>query len=141
MDQQYHTYEELMDALKQNYLQQKSLLSQLKKFEQNMKPEQMPKTCELKNFNTEYDVPIPLRKLLELTEERLPISTVTRLLYEYVKKHKLCDIKSSGVIIPNSKMRSAFNMKKNDIVTYFNIQIWIKNLYDKYYPNNLANKI
>lgn len=123
---EYNTYEEIMEALTENYLEQKRLINMLKRFEIPNRP--IPRSSEPANFDTAFNVPIALKNLLEIDKESLPVSTVTNLVYQYIKDHKLCDVKTSKIKI-DCCLKSALGLSDTDELTFFNLQLWIKKLY------------
>lgn len=47
----------------------------------------------------------------------------------YIKNHGLQDAKNKRIIRPDSKLQSLLKTKKNDEVTYFNLQTYMKRHY------------
>ena len=82
------------------------------------------------SFNKITTVPKPLSKLLDLEkDEKLSRSNVTIKLYAYMKENDLFD-ESKKHITPNSALRKALNMSKDDSLTVYNIQLRMSNVYD-----------
>jgi chromatin remodeling complex protein RSC6 len=57
---------------------------------------------------------------------RLARTDVSRLINRYISVNKLQDPKNGRIINPDSKLRSLLNVGKNDEVTYFNLQKYMK---------------
>jgi len=51
---------------------------------------------------------------------------VTRHINQYVKTHKLFKQDNKRVILPNAALKKLLGCKDTDIVTYFNLQRWLK---------------
>ena len=131
--------EEIRQALKKNFIQQKKLTNDLKNLLILHKKEikLLSKSNNNKNsgrhsgFNKPEPVPSSLRKLLSIDENILPRSTVTRLMYKYFTDNNMCSSKTKREIIPNNTIKKIFGMKKDDIITFYNLQTWLKKVYDE----------
>ena len=51
---------------------------------------------------------------------------VTRHINQYVKANKLFKLENKRVILPNAALKKLLGCKDTDIVTYFNLQRWLK---------------
>jgi len=54
------------------------------------------------------------------------ITDVTRHINQYVKANKLFKLENKRVILPNAALKKLLGCKDTDIVTYFNLQRWLK---------------
>ena len=137
--------ESIKQALRENYSQQKKLMNDLKelltlhKKEIKLVSKSGNRSNSGKNsgFNKPEIVPISLRKLLKIQEEMLPRSKVTAIMYQYFTDNKMYNTKTKKEIIPNSKIRTIFGMNQDDVVNFYNLQTWLKKVYDE---NSSANK-
>jgi chromatin remodeling complex protein RSC6 len=51
---------------------------------------------------------------------------VTRHINQYVKTHNLCKPENKKVILPNAALKKLLGCKDTDVVSYFNLQRWLK---------------
>jgi len=131
---------EIREKLRKNYLEQKKLMNDLRELSNLHKKELklLSKNGPRKNiskftgFNKPQPVPESLRTLLKLNEnDQLPRSKVTSLLYKYFTDNKMYNKNTKKEILPNDKIRKIFGMKKNDTITFYNLQTWLRKLYDE----------
>jgi len=135
----------IREALKENYLQQKKLMNDLKELMSLHKRELKlsSKSGNRSNcgkhtgFNKPEPVPQVLRDLLGIEEDELPRSKVTRLLYQYFTDNGMYNSKTKKEIIPNNKIKKIFKMNDNDIINFYNLQTWLKKVYINEVTDNL----
>jgi len=125
----------LIQALQENYAQQKRLMCELKDLKTLHKREikqarndstSSKNSGKHSGFNKPQPVPEKLRTLLEIDETDLPRSTVTSLMYQYFRSNDMCDKKD---ITPSKEIRKIFDMQDDDVMNFFNFQTWLKKLY------------
>lgn len=125
----------LIQALQENYAQQKRLMCELKDLKTLHKREikqarndstSSKNSGKHSGFNKPQPVPEKLRMLLEIDETDLPRSTVTSLMYQYFRSNDMCDKKD---ITPSKEIRKIFDMQDDDVMNFFNFQTWLKKLY------------
>lgn len=141
--------EEIRQALKKNFIQQKKLTNDLKNLLVLHKKEikLLSKTNNIKNsgrhsgFNKPEPIPPSLRNLLKIDENILPRSKVTRLMYKYFTDNNMCSIKTKRDIIPNNEIKRIFGMKRDDVINFYNLQTWLKKVYDENDINNTKLEI
>ena len=56
---------------------------------------------------------------------------VTREINAYINKHSLKDVKNGRIIHPDAKLRKLLRIKKDDQLTYFNLQRYMKHHFPK----------
>lgn len=128
--------DQILDALRDNYTQQKKLMADLKDLKKVHKKEiklanktdRRVNSGKCSGFNKPSPVPEPLRKLLDLDNTPISRSAVTKLLYQYFTDNKM---KNKRDIIPNSKVRRVFGMKETDKMDFYNLQKWVKKVYQE----------
>lgn len=133
--------EKIREALRENYLQQKKLMNDLRELLVLYKNEvKLSNNCNRRSgsgqhsgFNKLQPVPPELKKLLKIREDILPRSKVTSLLYQYFTDNKMYNDKKD--IIPNQKIKKIFGMKDDDTMNFYNLQIWLRKVYNEN-PNN-----
>lgn len=131
--------DEIREALRENYAQQKKLMNDMKELMILHKKEikMSAKTGNRSNsgkhtgFNKPEPVPASLKKLLKIKEEMLPRSKITRLMYQYFTDNKMYNSKTKKEIIPNEKIKEIFDMDDNDVINFYNLQTWLKKVYNK----------
>jgi chromatin remodeling complex protein RSC6 len=128
-------YENLLNRLRENYIEQKKLLNDLKELHVLHKKElklASKNKNKLKNNGICKPQPVPqsLKDLLDIEEDSLSRVEVTKLLYKYIEKNKMCEKSNRRNIIPNKKFIKIFQMNNDDTMTFYNIQSWIKKIYD-----------
>jgi hypothetical protein len=140
-----HKMEEIRQALKENYAQQRKLMNDMKDLMTLHKKEikMVLKSGNRANnprkhtgFNKPEAVPESLRTLLKIKEKALPRSKVTGLMYQYFEDHKMFNSKTKKEIIPNEDIMDLFGMGDNDVLNFYNLQTWLK----KVYSENARNK-
>jgi len=131
--------EEMMQTLRNNYAQQKKLSKDLKELISMHKKEikltkksgNRSNSGKHSGFNKPEPVPPPLKKLLKIEDDMLPRSKMTPLMYQYFKDNKMYNTKTKREIIPNEKIKKTFGMKDGDVINFFNLQTWLKKIYDE----------
>ena len=132
--------EKIRTDLKENYIQQKKLMNELKellsihKKDIKLISKNGNRTNCGKNsgFNKPEAIPPSLKKLLKINEDMLPRSKVTRLMYQYFTDNKMYSTKTKKEIIPNSKIKEIFGMKDGgEPIHFYNLQTWLKKVYDE----------
>ena len=136
--------EEIRDALKENYIQQKKLMNDLKELTTLHKKEikltirsgNRSNSGKHTGFNKPEPIPPPLKKLLKVEQDMLPRSQITKLMYQYFTDNKMYNRKTKKEIIPNEKIRQIFGMEEDDVINFYNLQTWLK----KVYKENLVDE-
>ena len=136
--------EKIRTDLKENYVQQKKLMNELKellsihKKDIKLISKNGNRTNCGKNsgFNKPEPIPSTLKKLLKINDDMLPRSKVTALMYQYFTDNKMYNTKTKKEIMPNSKIREIFGMKDDDVITFYNLQTWLKKVYNENVNNN-----
>lgn len=64
---------------------------------------------------------------------------VIKLVNKYIKEHQLQDQANKKVIVPDAKLQSLLQSSKNDEITYFNLQTYMKPHYAN--PNKTASVV
>jgi hypothetical protein len=119
------------EKLKQNYIEQKELLSSLNKsLEQNCELKKDKKIVLPNGFNELENVPESIRTLLKLENKCYTRQEVINLLYEYFVKNDMIDKRSKMKINPNDTVRNVFRMTKEDKINFYNLQKWLGDLYE-----------
>lgn len=119
-------FEELSSALHENYSEQRRLMAEVNDLlmvggNGNRK--------KYVGFNKYEIVPTSLRKLLKNEEEKLPRSKVLNLLYQYFRENNMYHPNSKNEIIANRRIRKIFGMNDEDILTFYNLQRWLRKVY------------
>ena len=82
-------------------------------------------------FNDPIPVPEKIIKLLGLdNDSELSFAALSKLIFEYITENKLYN-KKEGVIKHNIALRKALDINKDDTLTLFNLQSYIRKAYDK----------
>lgn len=139
-------YEDILDKLRDNYLEQKRLMQEIRELRNLHQTEVRlaSKTGKRSNsgkhtgFNKPEPIPECLKNLLDIKEELLPRSTVTKIIYQYFKDNKMCNFASKKQIVPNKKIKKIFGMKEGDVMDFYNLQTWLKKVYKE---NNNGNHV
>lgn len=117
---------EIRQELHKNQLEQRRLIALLEQNLGEMAHHNEPKACKQILFNDEEDVPLALRDLLSLPDEKMTRAAVTRHFYEYLKDNNLIDKKKRRILL-DEEMKEMFG--KVDL-TFYNIQQHLNTLYD-----------
>lgn len=128
----------ILNELKEIYSKEKSLMNEFRELTKVHKKEirlssrssSRSNSGKHTGFNKPEPIPPSLKKLLKIKEDLLPRSKITSLMYRYFTDNKMYDKKSKQQIIPNDKIRKIFKMKENDTITFFNLQTWLKKVYN-----------
>lgn len=134
--------------LRENYKQQKKLMEELhqlrtlhkKEIKKSSKSLSRSNTGKNAGFNKPLPVPSNLKKLLDIKEDVMSRSQVTRLMYEYFRKNNMYNTNTKKEIIPNDKIKKIFGMQKGDEITFYNLQTWLKKVYNES-ANNIKEKV
>lgn len=141
--------EEIRQELKDNYLQQKKLMNDFKEL-MTLHKKEVKLTAKSGNrsnsgkntgFNKPEPIPMPLKKILKIKEDMLPRSKITALMYQYFTDNKMYNKKTKKEIIPNQKIREIFGMEDNDVINFYNLQTWLKKVYNENSTNNAVLNI
>lgn len=126
---------EIREALQRNYQEQRQLDKKLKELltlhNKDMRHLKKGNSNSGKHsgFNKPEAVPECLVELLEIEEEFLPRSQVTKLLYQYFKENNMYNEDNKRIIVPNRAIRKIFGMSRDDELNFYNLQTWLKKLY------------
>jgi hypothetical protein len=131
--------DEIRQALKENYAQQKKLMNDLrelmtihkKEIKLISKSKNRGGSGGQKGFNKPEPVPLSLKKLLKIKEDMLPRSKVTQLMYKYFTDNKMYNTKTKKEIIPNDRIKTIFCMEDGDVINFYNLQTWLKKVYQE----------
>lgn len=128
--------DKLRKELHENYIEQKQLMDQIQQLLtshkislSSNKSKIVPKIYKFNDFNKLEKIPPSLRKLLKIENETMTKMDITKLLYEYFKENKMYDKKTKTKIIPNNQIKKIFNIKNNEEINFYNLQMWINKLY------------
>lgn len=138
-------FEQIQEALCENYCQQKFLMNELKELMALHKKEiKLSSKCinrsestKKSSFNKLEPIPLSLKNLLQIDDDHMTRSQITKLIYQYFTHNKMYNETNKKEIIPNNKIRKIFGMSKDDVLNFYNFQTWLKKVYDDYYDNNL----
>lgn len=124
--------EEIKNALRENYLEQKRLSNELNQLLKTYHKEvKLEENDQCPSINKPERIPECLRQLLGIEEKILPRFEVTRLIYRYFKDHQMYDPKREPEIIANDQIKKIFGMKKGDVISLYNLQSWLRKIYEK----------
>lgn len=136
----------IRESLRENYAQQKKLMNDLKELLSLHKKD--IKTVSKSNsfvnsgkhsgFNKPEPVPESLKNLLKIEEDSMPRSKVTALLYKYFTDNNMYNTKTKKEIIPNKKIKKIFGMQDEDTITFYNLQSWLKKVYNQSISNETS---
>lgn len=130
---------ELREELRENYIQQKKIMNDIKDLA-NLHKKDLRLAVKSGNrlnsgkhsgFNKPQTVPQSIKNLLKIEDDVLSRSKVTELMYKYFTDNKMYNSKTKREIIPNSKIKKLFGMKEGDIITFYNMQTWLKKVYNE----------
>lgn len=138
-------FDKIITALKENYIEQKKLMNDMrelksihkKEIKLSIKSGNRSNSGKHTGFNKPEPVPSSLKKLLKIDEDLLPRSKITSLLYKYFTDNKMYNAKTKKQIVPNDKIKKIFGMKKEDTITFFNLQTWLKKVYNENSPDKI----
>ncbi|XWV26524.1 SWIB/MDM2 domain-containing protein [Tupanvirus soda lake] len=141
--------EDIREALKENYAQQKKLMNDLKELMTIHKKElklsaksgNRSNSGKHTGFNKPEPVPPSLKNLLKIEEDMLPRSKITRLMYQYFTDNKMYNRKTKKEIIPNKKIKEIFGMNDSDVINFYNLQTWLKKVYNENYTTDHVLRI
>lgn len=105
-------------------------------------------------FGESTIVPEELKNLLEINENMLPRTKLTKKVYEYIENNKLKSPNNKRILRVDDKLASALKLTKEQIqkintsqdqkdkdgLNFYNIQTWIAKLYDNFKSNNQSVK-
>ncbi|AGC01834.1 SWIB/MDM2 domain-containing protein [Acanthamoeba polyphaga moumouvirus] len=134
----------IMEKLRQNYLEQKKLINDFRELKATHKKEikcinksnSRSNSGKHTGFNKPEPVPPSLKSLLKIKDDKLPRSKITNLIYQYFTDNNMYNTKTKKEIIPNSKIRKIFGMKDDDVMNFYNLQTWLKKVYNESNLNN-----
>jgi chromatin remodeling complex protein RSC6 len=100
------------------------------------------KRSRARNTSTEKKTPSGFAKPTELSDElcnflgeakgtKLARTDVTRRLNLYIKENNLQDAKDKRMIHPDAKLQKVLSLKPGDVLTFFNLQSYIKHNFVK----------
>ncbi len=138
--------EAIIEKLRENYLEQKKLINDFRELKATHKKEiksisrsnTRSSTGKLTGFNKPEPIPASLRSLLKIKEDMLPRSKITNLIYQYFTDNKMYNTKTKKEIIPDSHIKKIFGMKDGDVINFYNLQTWLKKVYDE---NNINHNV
>ena len=131
--------DQIREALRENYIQQKKLMNDLKEImtlhkkeiKMSTKSGNRSNSGKHTGFNKPEPIPLPLKKLLKIDVDELPRSQITKLMYQYFTLNKMYNTKTKKEIIPNKKIIEIFGMQKGDVINFYNLQTWLKKVYNE----------
>ena len=116
---------EIIKELRKIHITQKKLLDEL-----NNLREDKDNNESTSILNSPEEVPKKIRKLLNLKKgDLVSRSKIIQLFYEYLKENELIHKKTKDIIL-NDEIKNTFGMKNNDKMNFYNIQSWIRKVYD-----------
>lgn len=123
--------DKIRESLVENYIKQKKLMNELNELLKLSKNKTVKSnSIEYYNFDKLQKIPASLKKLLKINEDSLPRSKITCLMYQYFTDNKMYNTKTKKEIIPNKQIKRIFSMEDGDIIDFYNLQLWLKKLYD-----------
>ena len=121
-------------ALAENYAEQKRLMTELQTLLDISGTKLRKKTDSSVNslskiigFTEPEPIPPALRNLLHIKELVLPKSTVSRLLFAWLKEHKMVNKKE---IILDKETAKLLGMKKAENIDFYHFQSWLREIYE-----------
>jgi len=119
--------EKKVEKLQKDLKSTMTLLDKVKKVQ--ITDKKVDKTPKNGNF-TLIEVPTKIKKLLNIKDDvKRSRMEITHLLYEYIDKKKLKNPKDNKQINPNDQLKKAFEMKKNEKLTFENFQKFLDRVY------------
>merc|ERR1719231_1456942 len=91
-------------------------------------------------FNAKQSVPIEFTKQPwgADPDAELPRTTLTKMVYDYVKENKLQDPEDKRRIFPDDSLKELFHLNDGDELHFNNFQTYMKRLYDRSFPEESA---
>lgn len=127
----------IIESINNNYLEKKKLMANLRKYlikcGNNIYLDEYRHRdphSRLTTFNNPEPIPLKIRELLNIDKEVCSRLEVTKHIYKYINKNNMYDSKKKE-IIPDKRMRRVFGIKDNDKVNFYNLQFWIKRVYNE----------
>lgn len=128
----------ILDSLRKNYLEQKKLEKEIrellplhkKQIKLATKSKKQAKSRQT-GFALKNDVPQKIRDFFEIDDEPMSRTDISKLFYQYFRENNLQDQKDKRNINTNSSIRKLFGMTKQDKLTMYNFNTWLKKLYDE----------
>lgn len=128
--------ENILEALRKNYLEQKKLekeirdLLPLHKKEVKQATKQKRQTSNKKTgFALKNNVPEKIKTFFDLDDEPMSRTDISKLFYQYFRDNNLQDEKDKRNINTNKELRTLFGMSKDDKLTMYNFNTWLKKIY------------
>lgn len=110
---------------------EKSYVSKIKKA--NKKNKNNTNKKKLSGFATPIKISKELSNFMNLPEgQEIARTDVTKYIIQYIKDHNLPDKDNKKKINPNNKLQSLLDVKKNEEVTYFNLQRYMNKHFIQY---------
>lgn len=135
-DSDKQKFDEIKKMMLENYAQQKDLMNKMRVLLENSEKKVECKTkVERKtdiffvNFNKLEPVPQQFKNLLEIEDDNMNVLQLTKMVYKYFQDNKMVDAKTRE-IKPNNKIKKIFKMKDKDVINFYNLQSWIRSVYD-----------
>lgn len=118
----------IMDAVKDLQKQLHSVMDTIDQYEKTLKlKKKRVRTKPASGFASPAPVSDEMCDLLYIPRGSLvPRTTITRLITGYIRSNNLQDPKDGRRIIPNETFKRVFRLNDDDIVTFFNIQKYLK---------------
>lgn len=136
--------ESIRNKLMENYKEQKILMNEMKDLMTLHKKEikvasknVSTNAGKCSGFNKPEKVPYSLKIFLDISDTHMSRSRVTQILYQYFRDNKML---SNKIITPNKKMKKIFNIDKDKQLNFYNLQSWLKTVYDCEATNMEPNK-
>jgi len=83
-------------------------------------------STSLNGFSKPGPISPELRKFLELEDELIARTEVTKRITSYCQKHKLQKESDKRIILPDKVLSKLLNVPKGEVLTYFNLQKYMK---------------
>jgi len=105
------------------------ILPHLKNLQKIYKKKMKP-TEKISHFNEKYKIPKELSIFLHLTDDNyMTRSEITKLIYDYIKKHDLVDKNDPRQIIANKKIMKLFGLNSKYELKFTNFQTHLNKFY------------